>query len=154
MFRTLKYYNMPLRTSAHSKTTVPGHMISFSGYPGVITSGDDFYTTSSGLVALETTIGNSNTSLWQQVTSTGQVRYRIYFLLKDVFSSNYLTEKQKMHFKNIWNLFFQLFETMRSLIALRLANNGHSWCEYFSEYNSGTYNNQWMIVDLNKFKKR
>lgn len=153
---------MPLRTSAHTKTTVPGHMISFSGYPGVITSGDDFYITSSGLVALETTIGNSNASLWQQVTPKGQVCYRISYERMSSVQILYLycivqTTKILHTCKCsllIWTLFFQLFETMRSLIALRLANNGHSWCEYFSEYNSGTYNNQWMIVDLNKFKKR
>lgn len=98
MFRTLKYYNMPLRTSAHTKTTVPGHMISFSGYPGVITSGDDFYITSSGLVALETTIGNSNASLWQQVTPKGQVCYRISYERMSSVQILYLTDQPQKYY--------------------------------------------------------
>ncbi|KAM9972578.1 hypothetical protein ACTFIR_011945 [Dictyostelium discoideum] len=40
---------------------------------------------------------------------------------------------------------------MRVIIANRLANGGQSWCETFERENSGTYNNQWMIVDYNKF---
>lgn len=73
MRRMIKKYIMPLRLTGTSNQTVPGEIISFSGYPGVITSIDDFYLTSSGLVAMETTIGNSNASLWQDVKPTGQV---------------------------------------------------------------------------------
>ncbi|KAK5574496.1 hypothetical protein RB653_009749 [Dictyostelium firmibasis] len=40
---------------------------------------------------------------------------------------------------------------MRVIIANRLASGGQSWCETFERENSGTYNNQWMIVDYNKF---
>ena len=58
---------MPLRQSPKGKT-VPGVDMSFSGYPGVIYSGDDFTITSSGLTILETTIGNNNKDLWRYVT--------------------------------------------------------------------------------------
>ena len=37
---------------------------------------------------------------------------------------------------------------LRTMIALRLADNGKSWCDYFQKFNSGTYNNQFMILDL------
>ena len=40
---------------------------------------------------------------------------------------------------------------IRSVVANRLASNGQAWCELFTDFNSGTYNNQWMIVDYNKF---
>ena len=42
-------------------------------------------------------------------------------------------------------------EYIRSIVANRLASGGESWCEIFKKFNSGTYNNQWMIVDYNLF---
>jgi hypothetical protein len=44
-----------------------------------------------------------------------------------------------------------VLEWIRVIVSNRLAVNGPQWCEFFSLYNSGTYNNQWMIVDYNKF---
>lgn len=44
-----------------------------------------------------------------------------------------------------------VLEFIRALVANRLARNGREWTELFSEYNSGTYNNQFMVVDYNKF---
>ena len=37
---------------------------------------------------------------------------------------------------------------LRTMIALRLANNGKEWCKIFQRFNSGTYNNQFMVLDL------
>merc|ERR1712212_681476 len=45
-----------------------------------------------------------------------------------------------------------VLEGIRSTVANRLATNGHSWADLFSIHNSGTYNNQWMVVDYNKFR--
>jgi hypothetical protein len=42
-------------------------------------------------------------------------------------------------------------EFMRGVVANRLAKDGQTWCEIFQQFNSGTYNNQWMIVDYNLF---
>ncbi|KAL0241775.1 hypothetical protein GEMRC1_007010 [Eukaryota sp. GEM-RC1] len=39
----------------------------------------------------------------------------------------------------------------RSMIANRMAETPHQWTEAFKQYNSGTYSNQWMVVDLNGF---
>ncbi len=63
----------------------------------------------------ETTLDNSNQSLWKFVTP--------------------LTNPY-------W---------IRNIVANRLANNGSEWAKTFSLYNSGTYNNQWMIVDTKLF---
>lgn len=40
---------------------------------------------------------------------------------------------------------------MRILVAGMLANGTEPWARYFSMYNSGTYNNQWSVIDLKKF---
>lgn len=49
-----------------------------------------------------------------------------------------------------------LFAWQRVRIANMMANNGQDWGRIFEKYNSGTYNNQYMILDLKKveLKKR
>ncbi|KAM4616130.1 putative phospholipase B-like 2 [Polymixia lowei] len=116
MLRIMKKYNFAFKVSPTDSDELPGGTQAFSSYPGSIFSGDDFYILSSGLVTLETTIGNSNPSLWKFVQPTGTV-----------------------------------MEWLRNIVANRLASTGKEWAEIFSQYNSGTYNNQWMIVDYNHF---
>ena len=43
-------------------------------------------------------------------------------------------------------------EGIRTMVANRLATTGLEWCQYFKQNNSGTYNNEWMIVDYNLFE--
>uniref|UniRef100_A0A8C5LVM0 Phospholipase B-like n=1 Tax=Leptobrachium leishanense TaxID=445787 RepID=A0A8C5LVM0_9ANUR len=117
MLRILKKYTLPFRSSPSGGPTVPGSIQSFSSYPGTIFSGDDFYLLSSGLVTLETTIGNSNPLLWKHIKPEGSV-----------------------------------LEWLRNLVSNRLATGGQEWVDIFKKFNSGTYNNQWMIVDYNKFR--
>ncbi|GAM21619.1 hypothetical protein SAMD00019534_047940 [Acytostelium subglobosum LB1] len=40
---------------------------------------------------------------------------------------------------------------IRVIIANRMATSGATWCSTFAIQNSGTYNNQWIIVDYNRF---
>ncbi len=40
---------------------------------------------------------------------------------------------------------------VRNLVANRMANSGEEWCNIYKEHNSGTYNNQWLIVDYKRF---
>jgi len=40
---------------------------------------------------------------------------------------------------------------IRNLVANRLASTGKEWTSLFAHYNSGTYNNQWMVVDYKLF---
>nr|CAH0106100.1 unnamed protein product [Daphnia galeata] len=118
MIRILKKYSFEVhRTAADDSAVIPGHSMSFSSYPGLLYSGDDFSVISSGLVSMETTIGNNNVELFKYIKPTGQV-----------------------------------LEGVRSMVANRLASNGKEWTEVFSRHNSGTYNNQWMIVDYKLFK--
>ncbi|XP_030271663.1 putative phospholipase B-like 2 [Sparus aurata] len=116
MLRIMKKYIFAFKASPLDNVFIPGGTQAFSSYPGSIFSGDDFYILSSGLVTLETTIGNSNPALWKFVQPTGAV-----------------------------------MEWLRNIVANRLASTGADWAKIFSKYNSGTYNNQWMIVNYNHF---
>ena len=40
---------------------------------------------------------------------------------------------------------------IRTIVANTLATDGASWAETFSYNHSGTYNNEWQVIDLNKF---
>lgn len=40
---------------------------------------------------------------------------------------------------------------MRAITANQVAKDGHDWANLFSAHQSGTYTNQWMILNLNKF---
>lgn len=37
------------------------------------------------------------------------------------------------------------------MVANRLAYSGSDWSKLFSKHNSGTYNNEWMIIDYKMF---
>ncbi len=41
---------------------------------------------------------------------------------------------------------------MRALTANALATDGRSWTELFGYLHSGTYPNQWQVLDMNKFQ--
>ncbi|XP_023597361.1 phospholipase B-like 1 isoform X1 [Trichechus manatus latirostris] len=43
-----------------------------------------------------------------------------------------------------------LLAWQRVRVANMMANDGRMWAETFSKYNSGTYNNQYMVLDLKK----
>ncbi|GAB6033388.1 Putative phospholipase B-like 2 [Chamberlinius hualienensis] len=45
-----------------------------------------------------------------------------------------------------------VMEAFRVMSANRLAENGENWTNIFIKFNSGTYNNQWMIVNYNLFQ--
>lgn len=47
-----------------------------------------------------------------------------------------------------------LLTWIRGQIATRLARNGREWTEIFQNYNSGTYNNQWAVLDVKVFAEK
>lgn len=67
MLRQVKKYNLGYHLTVNSKDIIPGRIMVSSGYPGTIPSIDDFYIVNTGLVVLETTIGNSNKDIWRGV---------------------------------------------------------------------------------------
>ncbi|XP_065746239.1 putative phospholipase B-like 2 isoform X2 [Phocoena phocoena] len=74
MLRIMKKYWFQFREGPQEQSTrAPGNRVIFSSYPGTIFSCDDFYILGSGLVTLETTIGNRNSALWKYVQPEGCV---------------------------------------------------------------------------------
>jgi hypothetical protein len=59
---------------------VPNSEISFSSYPGILVSIDDFYVLKSHMVVQETTIGNANVDLWKYVTAETLLYWIRYFI--------------------------------------------------------------------------
>ncbi|XP_077016034.1 putative phospholipase B-like 2 [Tamandua tetradactyla] len=117
MLRVIKKYSFQFQEGPQEdEPLIPGNKVIFSSYPGTIFSCDDFYVLGSGLVTLETTIGNNNPALWKYVQPKGGV-----------------------------------LEWVRNVVANRLALDGDTWTDIFKRFNSGTYNNQWMIVDYKAF---
>ena len=107
--RIIKEYNFNFNNRwARSKNII------FTSYPATLSSLDDFYITSHGLVAIETTNVLYNDTLYSKIIPNS------------------------------------LFTADRVMICNRIANSSKEWGEYFSKYNSGTYNNQFMILDKNK----
>jgi hypothetical protein len=45
-----------------------------------------------------------------------------------------------------------LYTGIRAMVANRLANDGRQWTKLFTLFNSGTYNNQWMILNYGVFE--
>merc|ERR1712124_219340 len=46
-----------------------------------------------------------------------------------------------------------VYEPVRVMVSNRLAKNGSDWTTIFQKHNSGTYNNEWMVVDFDLLKK-
>ena len=47
----------------------------------------------------------------------------------------------------------QLPTWIRAIVANQLARNAREWCKIYARYNSGTYNNQWAVLDYKQFQK-
>lgn len=109
MFKIIKEYRFTTKkANEKSKLTV------FTSYPGVISSGDDFYYLDSNLLVMETSFVCPN---------------------KEIF--RYVNPKT-------------LLTCFRTVLSNRLAGSAKEWVETFKKENSGTYNNQFSILDLNK----
>jgi hypothetical protein len=107
MTRIFKEYKFKSNQGKEKSTVV-----AFSGYPGTLTSIDDFYITDTDLYVAETTNQVFNEDLYDNLTHES------------------------------------LLSWVRVLLANRLSDNGREWFEIFKENNSGTYNNQFQILDL------
>eukprot|EP00940_MAST-03C_sp_MAST-3C-sp2_P001455 g1455.t1 len=55
---------------------------------------------------------------------------------------------------SLWDLITErsVLSWVRSYVANSAASDAPSWMKFFGTENSGTYNNQWMVLDMNAFK--
>lgn len=113
MNRIYKHYNFNVR-SAH----YPGALMSFSSYPGMISSLDDWYI-----------MGGDSKLLVTETTN-------------DVLDRSLFEGNVKPDSALSWQ---------RVRVANLLGRNGTHWAQQVSQLNSGTYNNQYMILDLKLF---
>ena len=90
--------------------------MSFSSYPGMLSSLDDFYMMDNGLFMTQTTNSILNATLWEDVEVKALLAWQ------------------------------------RVRLANFLSTTGPEWYQYFGEHNSGTYANQYMIVNTNLFE--
>jgi len=112
MLRIYKHYSFDLAAPAWK-----GSSTSFSSYPGILSSVDDFYNTKeTNLAVVQTTNSIFNVTLYEQVTHESVLTWQ------------------------------------RMRVANAVASTGKEWFEVFKTQNSGTYNNQYMVVDLSKFE--
>lgn len=47
-----------------------------------------------------------------------------------------------------------MFVFIRAMVANRLASDGLAWAKLFKKHNSGTYNNQWLVINYALFRPR
>jgi len=107
--RLIKEYNFNF-----NNRWVRSKNIIFTSYPASLSSIDDFYISSHGLITIETTNSMYNDSLYSEINPNS------------------------------------LFTCERAMICNRISNSSKEWAENFAKYNSGTYNNQFMVLDKNK----
>ena len=116
---TWLYYNTMIKIFKEyrfisNKNNIKGKTVSFTSYPAVLFSSDDFYYVDSNLLVMETTNNIFNNTLY-----------------------NLLNPES-------------LLTWVRVILSNRLAGSAEEWTNIFKKENSGTYNDQYMILDLNK----
>lgn len=126
MSRIYKSYILPysLYGSGTGGQTVPNPQMTLSGYPGTLFSGDDWYVMQPAAAA----------------AGTGAL-----VVLETTIGNGNAT---------LYNLFItpqSVLDWTRNLVANRLGQGGEGWAQVFSRENSGTYNNEFFIVDYSKF---
>ncbi|XP_070385055.1 putative phospholipase B-like 2 isoform X4 [Dermacentor albipictus] len=73
MNKLLKQYVFNYKLLAGSGQPVSATVVTFSGYPGGVSSGDDFFLTSTNLAVLGTGVRNQNSDLWSRLTPNNSV---------------------------------------------------------------------------------
>lgn len=117
------YSGLPLSSSSSSPLQQQRRVVSFSSYPGMIASTDDWY---------QINDKEAGVALLVTETTTSAVNARA------------LSPIHPSHGLPAW---------LRVLVANAVATNGPTWSSAFSLYNGGTYNCMWAVVDATKAKE-
>ncbi|KAF0702360.1 hypothetical protein AaE_015988 [Aphanomyces astaci] len=123
--------------------------ISMSSSPGYLSSVDDWYLLDSGLGVMETTNGNYNATLAAMISPDSCLSWVRYDLHTYIHTLSTWPTNQPCHM--IIKIVMHIHTTYLTKVANALAVDGPSWTVYFGAYNSGTYNNQWMVLDTSRF---
>jgi len=102
--------------------------------------------------------------LKQKLTANKRVSFSSYAGLLSSEDDFYLLDPSKLVVMETTNGIFNLSlydavkpESLmcwvRTIVSNRVANTGPEWVKVMQEYNSGTYNNQWMITDFKLWEK-
>lgn len=142
MVRIYKHYEFALASPHHALKRV-----SFSSYPGELSSDDDFYLMDTGLALLQTTNDILDTDLYRLLTPRSllnwqRVRQASVSLKLSICSLSF----------TVLGVGFSLIACCLCRLANAMATSGPEWAALVSEYNSGTYNNQYMVVNLSLFQ--
>lgn len=122
-------------------------------YPGSLFSDDDWYQLSSGLVVLETTLSNWNTS----ATTSWVGDYQTLPTWIRVIVANRLAGVLDRTSGHLRPHRVSALDPASTTVQEPLHSPSHEglrasrvwqWVELFAVHNSGTYSNQWMVVDL------
>jgi hypothetical protein len=146
---------------------VVSQRLSFSSYPGELFSDDDLYITDAGLIVTETTNHNFNQSLldllnpaavlsWQRVRIGERAHAAragaCYGLgMQSAAPGSLMTRPPPHPDPALTPPPHPPPLPPPSPAANMAAASGRDWVAVFSEHNSGTYNNQYMVVDTNRF---
>lgn len=125
MLRILKRYEFNFHILADPKSSlIPGTRITFTGYPGAISSHDDFYVIKSNekfiehhLTVTGTAINVFNTNVWSKIDPEDLI-----------------------------------LMGPRVMAANRIATGGPHWADIIKFGDIGTGNKQWMVTNMIKFK--
>lgn len=126
--RTVKQYSLPVIQGGHrvqlqDMSAYATYSVHFSSSPALLSSVDDFYLTH------------------RAINATNVASLAIMETTIDVYTTH-LLELVEPNTMLSW---------MRARIASQLASSGREWAEIFSRHHSGTYVNQWMVLDLALF---
>lgn len=120
---------------------------------GELSSDDDFYLLDTGLAVLQTTDAVFNASLYSLLTP--QVRRGdLLAWLHCVHSCD--GKRTAAQWLTVCFVLLAIPQSVlswqRARIACFTARDGKAWTDVIGQHNSGTGNNQWMVVDLKRFQ--